>query len=212
PARRPGPRSSRDSTGRRAAPGPWVTAMRWSRRKGAPESAPRPRTPPEHLPPSRHFMAVGSRRCQANTKRLESGRPEAAVDAADDTGVMQMRRTRRTVPAVALAALALLGSACGGDSATDDDSTSAAGDPASTEDSGSAESPPARAPLDGPISPCDLLLPEEVGHHLQMAIGEPAEDRVTGSCQYADALTTQLMPATDSPNASLDLALIGMGA
>ena len=123
-----------------------------------------------------------------------------------------MRRTRRTVPAVALAALALLGSACGGDSATDDDSTSAAGDPASTEDSGSAESPPEPAPLDGPISPCDLLLPEEVGHHLQMAIGEPAEDRVTGSCQYADALTTQLMPATDSPNASLDLALIGMGA
>jgi hypothetical protein len=116
--------------------------------------------------------------------------------------------TKRTAPCLATVASMLLvgiSSGCGGD----DRQTSDRDVPEAT------TTLPPPTPLNGPVTPCDLLLPAEVGHHLEMAAPTPEEDPTTPACDYsADSgpiLRTQLQPATDNADRDLDLALLGMG-
>jgi hypothetical protein len=128
----------------------------------------------------------------------------------------------RSLPALAAAiTLSLGGVAACGDSA-DGANPEGADDsaPADTDASPARDDPeealPAPAPLQGPISACDVLLPTEVGHHLAMDSPTVREEELMGTstCTYLNGgdpiLITQLVPATLPLREQLDLAMLGM--
>lgn len=143
-------------------------------------------------------------------------------------------KTRQATRSVAAVLVLLAGAAagCGADAEEGSDDSagserSATGGTSTGPDEAAAL--PTPTPLEGRYAACDLLLPAEVGHYLEIDPPTPVEEQIPnisiqapgtesedGSlCTYdgqtGPALIAELTPIVTSPQDQLELAMIGTG-